>query len=146
MGALDNMFLPSVSGIEIGGDGRPSISQNKPSLRRLLAACTATSLVTLATQDIAGTPQQAFKLERLYVNAAVATALFTINNIRVATFSLNVTNNALCIDMFLRDAVGSELMGYTAPAGVAFSINATNPSGGTVLFNPSFIGWAAVEG
>lgn len=145
MGALDSMFNPSIAGLQIGANA-PGISQSPASLRRLLAACAATSLATTVTTDIPGVVNQAFKLERMYCNAAVATALFVINAIRIATFSLNVTSNPLCIDMFLRDAVGSELVGYTAPPGVGFVVNATNPSGGTVLSNFSFIGWAAVEG
>ncbi|MGP1665003.1 MAG: hypothetical protein ACTS5I_03620, partial [Rhodanobacter sp.] len=116
------------------------------SMRRLFAGGTATTVAAGATQDIQAIVSQAFKAERLYVNAAMATALMVVNNIRIATFSLNVTPNAVCIDMFLRDAVGTELAGYTAQTGVGLIVNVTNPSGAGVLCNPSFIGWSLVEG
>lgn len=146
---IDAMFSPtSIQGTEIGAAGpyRPQVTQNKGSLKRLIAAGTATTIGAGLTSDISAVTSQDFKAERMYVNAASATALFIINNIRIATFSLNVTSNGLCIDMFLRDAVGTDLQGYTAQRGVGLTINATNPSGAGVLFNPSFIGWAVVEG
>ena len=150
MNPLDQMFLPSrVSGYEIGAEppaGVPGASQSRGSMRRLLAACTATTVATVTTQDLPCVVSQAFKADRMYLNAAMATALMVINNIRIATFSLNVTGNALCADMFLRDAVGTELSGYTAQPGVGLTVNVTNPSGAGVLCNVSFIGWSLVEG
>lgn len=145
MDAIDELFDPAVAGVEIGRTPR-AVAYNKGQLKRLVAAGVATTIGAGATADINAVTSQAFKMERMYINAAAATALFVINNIRVSTFSLNVTNNALCIDMFLRDAVGSDLSGYTAQQGVGLTVNATNPSGGGVLFNPSFIGWSLVEG
>jgi hypothetical protein len=149
MSPLDQLFPSRVSGIEIGAEpspGQPGARSNTGSMRRLLAAGTATTVGAGATVDIQAVTSQAFKADRMYVNAAMATALMTINNIRIATFSLNVTPNALCIDMFLRDAVGTELSGYTAQAGVGLIVNVTNPSGAGVLSNPSFVGWSLVEG
>lgn len=144
---LDQMFSQSrVSGIEIGRDAPPSARQGQGSMRRLLAAGTATTVGAGLTSDIQAVVSQAFKADRMYVNAAMATALMVVNNIRIATFSLNVTPNALCIDMFLRDAVNTELSGYTAQAGVGLIVNVTNPSGAGVLCNPSFIGWSLIEG
>lgn len=146
MDAIDAMFAPRVSGVEIGADTPNARVNQGGSLRRLLAAGVATTVGAGATSDIQAVTSQAFKAERMYVNAAAATALFVVNNIRISTFSLNVTPNALCIDMFLRDAVGTDLSGYTAQAGVGLVVNVTNPSGGGVLINPSFIGWALIEG
>jgi hypothetical protein len=153
MDAIDAMFSPNIAGIEIGSNGPgggygapPAAQFNRGSMKRLVAAGVATTVGAGLTADINAVTSQAFKMERFYVNAAAATALFVINNIRVSTFSLNVTNNALCVDMFLRDAVGSDLSGYTAQQGVGLTVNVTNPSGGGVLLNASFIGWALVEG
>ena len=144
---MDQMFVPRVSGVEIGADGAPRARTDQMgSMRRLLAACAATTVGAGLTQDVQAVVTQAFKLDRMYLNAAMATALMTINNLRVATFSLNVTPNALCADMFLRDAVGTELVGYTAQAGVGFVVNVTNPSGAGVLCNMSFVGWSLIEG
>lgn len=145
MDAIDRLFSPSVSGVEIG-NAPPAAAYNRGAMKRLVAAGLATTVGAGATADVNAVTSQAFKMERMYVNAAAATALFVVNNLRVSTFSLNVTNNALCIDMFLRDAVGSDLSGYTAQQGVGLTVNVTNPSGGGVLINPSFIGWALVEG
>lgn len=146
MNEIDAIFDPRIQGVEIGADAPQSVAYNQGKMKRLIAAGVATTIGAGLTSDINAVTSQAFKMARLYVNAAAATALFVINNIRVSTFSLNVTNNGMCIDMFLRDAVGSELSGYTAQQGVGLTVNATNPSGAGVLFNPSFIGWALVEG
>lgn len=144
---LDQLFQGGrVSGVEIGREPPPSARQGQGSMRRLLAAGTATTVGAGLTADIQAVVSQAFKADRMYVNAAMATALMVVNNIRIATFSLNVTPNALCIDMFLRDAVNTELSGYTAQAGVGLIVNVTNPSGAGVLCNPSFIGWSLIEG
>jgi len=143
---LDGMFSPNIAGVQIGAEGPPSSSFNRGAMKRLVAAGVATTIGAGLTADVNAVTSQAFKMERMYVNAASATALFVVNNIRVSTFSLNVTNNALCIDMFLRDAVGTDLSGYTAQQGVGLTVNFTNPSGGGVLINPSFIGWSLVEG
>lgn len=143
---IDDLFSPQVSGVNIGADAPPVARYNQGAMKRLVAAGVATTIGAGLTADINAVTSQAFKMERMYVNAASATALFVINNIRVSTFSLNVTNNALCIDMFLRDAVGTDLSGYTAQQGVGLTVNATNPSVAGVLFNPSFIGWSLVEG
>ena len=140
------MFDPQIQGVEIGASAPQAATYNQGKMKRLVAAGVATTVGAGLTSDINAVTSQAFKMQRLYVNAAAATALFIINNIRVSTFSLNVTNNGMCIDMFLRDAVGSDLSGYTAQQGVGLTVNATNPSGAGVLFNPSFIGWALVEG
>lgn len=147
MDALD-MFNPRVSGVNISGAAgpAPNVSSSQGSMRRLLAAAASTLVTTVTTQDITANISQAFKPERMYVNAALATALYLINNLRIATFSLNVSSNPLPIDMFLRDAVGTELSGYTAQAGVGMVINVTNPSGASVQTNLGFIGWSLVEG
>lgn len=136
----------SVSGTFIGADAPQGLRKGRGSFRRLIAAGTATTVGAGATADIAAVVSQPFKASRMYVNAAIATALYTVNNIRIATFSLNVTNNALPIDMFLRDSVGVDLVGYTAQPGVGLTVSVTNPSGGGVLTNLGFIGWAHVEG
>lgn len=144
---LDDMFRRrgEVSGYEIGGD-TPQARQGQGSMRRLFAAGTATTVAAAGSAEIQAIVSQAFKAERMYINAAMATAAMTISNIRIATFSLNVTPNALAIDMFLRDAVGTELSGYTAQPGVGLVISVNNPSGAGVLCNPSFMGWSHVEG
>lgn len=144
MDAIDNLFQESgVSGYEIGA---PGVSRQQGTLRRLVAGGVSGTVGIGATADIAVNVSQAFKAERMFVNAAAATAEFLINNIRIATFSLNVSANPLPVDMFLRDAVGSDLSGYTAQAGVGLVVNATNPSAGAVQFNPGFVGWSLVEG
>lgn len=144
MNPLDQLF--QVSGVQIGAEPAPPVRQGGGSMRRLFAAGVSTSVPATSSAEIQAVVQQAFKTERMYVNQAMATAAFQINNIRIATFSLNVTPNPVCVDMFLRDAVGTELSGYTAQAGVGMVVSVFNPSGAAVQANPSFVGWSLVEG
>lgn len=146
MDELDYLMGGEVSGSHIVGARPQGVRQGQGTLRRLIAAGTATSVGIGATVDIAAVVSQPFKAERMYVNAATVTALFTVGNIRIATFSLNVTNNALPVEMFQHDSVGVDLVGYTAQPGVGLTVTVTNPSAGAVLCNLGFIGWAHVEG
>ncbi len=137
--------LPQIGGAQV--PQAPSVNPSPPgTMRRLFAAVAPLAIGAGATLDLQASPTQPFKPQRGYIDAASAAAALQFNNIRIATFSLNVTNAPLPVDFFLRDAVGSDLSGYTAGPGVAIVVNTTNPSGGAVTPELGFVGWSYVEG
>lgn len=128
-----------VSGTQIVG-ARVAVDQSAGKIQRIMAGIPVQSLAAAASADVAVTVSEPFRPERLILETA-AQAL-QVNNLRIGTKSLNVTNNPISGNCFSEDSVGSHVVGYTAQAGVGFVLSLTNPTAGAVSSGGGVFGLA----
>ena len=112
-----------MSGVEIGAD-KPGYRQTQGSIRRIAAGVPKVAIAAAASADVNVACAEPFKPERLILS--VAAQALDVTNIKIGTKSLNVTSSPISGNCFSQDALGSMLDGYTAQAGVGFTISFTN--------------------
>jgi hypothetical protein len=131
--------MTDVSGTDIVGAGRV-VQSNAGTLRRLAAGVPRQAIGAAASYDAQITNTEAFRPDRIVLNTA-AQAL-DVTNVKVGTKTMNVTSNPISGNCFSEQAIGTQLEGYTAQAGVGFVISFTNNTAGSITTSGGVFGWA----
>lgn len=140
MNALDAY----TQGVELGaveiGAGNPRVRNTGGNLQRIMAGITRQSIAAAGTADIPITVSEPFRPERIVFGTA-AQAL-DLNNFRIGTKSLNVSNDPISGNCFAEDAVNTHVVGYTAQAGVGFTFSFVNNTAGAITTSGGVFGLA----
>lgn len=107
-------------------------------LQRVMAGIPQQSIAAGATFEAAVNVSEAFRPDRIILNTA--SWALNLTNVRIGTKSLNVTSQPLSGECFARDSVGGYLQGYTATAGVGFTLTFVNPTAGAITCAGGVIG------
>lgn len=139
MNALDAY----TQGVELGATeigAQPRVRQTGGNLQRIMAGITRQSIAAGGTADIPITVSEPFRPERV-VFATAAQAL-DLNNLRIGTKSLNVSNDPISGNCFAEDAINTHVVGYTAQAGVGFTLSLVNNTAGAITTGGGVFGLA----
>lgn len=98
-----------------------------------------TSLATLASAVITTQPQVTFRPRRLVIPSDIAGSIL-VNDLKVGKNSMFPSANPIPGRMFTEVGVGVDLQLDTAQISQTISLNVTNTSGSTVVFNAGIIG------
>lgn len=121
----------------------PAVYESEPTEMRgfPLGVDSVTTIAAAATSNVTTVPQVPFRVERLVVPTAIASA-FVINDIKVGKNSQLVNASALPAQMFTETAVGVRLKGDTCQVGGTIAINVTNEGLNALRFLAGIIGTA----
>lgn len=140
MNALDAY----TQGIELGaveiGAAQARVKQTGGNIQRIMAGIQRQSIAAAGTADLAITVSEPFRPERLVL--ATAAQALDLNNLRIGTKSLNVSNNPISGNCFAEDAVNTHVVGYTAQAGVGFTLSLVNNTAGAITTGGGVFGLA----
>ncbi len=128
-----------IGAVEIGAKG-PRVRTTGGNIQRIMAGVPRQALAAAASVELSVTVSEPFRPERVVLSTA-AQAL-DVNNIRIGTKSLNVTSNPLSGNCFHEQAVGTHVVGYTAQAGVGFTLALVNNTAGSITTGGGVFGLA----
>lgn len=123
-----------------GPGGTVPVNQSGGNVQRLMSGITRQSIAAAGNANIPVTVSEPFRPERLVLSTA-AQAL-DVTNLKIGTKSLNVSDEPISGNCFAEDAVNTHVVGYTAQAGVGYTLSFTNNTAGAIVTGGGVFGLA----
>lgn len=123
-----------------GPAGSVPVQQTAGNVQRLMSGVTRQSIAAGGTANIPVTVSEPFRPERLVLSTA-AQAL-DLTNLKIGTKSLNVSDEPISGNCFAEDAINTHVVGYTAQAGVGYTLSLANNTAGAITTGGGVFGLA----